>query len=62
MHSAGRCRKCTWHLLVFANQIANHTTGDEMYVQVKDKLQQKILKKRYEGYKMQEDGLRTYKG
>ena len=35
---------------------------DEMYVQVKDKLQQKILKKRYEGYKMQEDGLRTYKG
>ena len=34
-------------------QIVNHTTGDEMYVQVKDKLQQQILEKRYEGYKLE---------
>ena len=33
-----------------------------MYEQVKDKLQQQILEKRYEGYKLEEDGLLTYKG
>ena len=33
-----------------------------MYVQVKDKLQQQSLEKRYEGYKLEEDGLLTYKG
>ena len=33
-----------------------------MYEQVKDKLQQKILEKRYEGNKLEEDGLLTYKG
>ena len=33
-----------------------------MYVQVKDKLQQQSLEKRYEGYKWEEDGLLTYKG
>ena len=43
-------------------QIANHTAEDEIYVQIKDKLQQKILEKRYEGYKLEEDGLLTYKG
>ena len=42
-------------------QIANHFVEDEMYVQVKDKLQQQSLEKRYEGYKL-EDGLLTYKG
>ena len=42
-------------------QIVNHTVEDEMYVQVKDKLQQQILEKEYEGYKLEEDGLLTYK-
>ena len=32
-----------------------------MYVQIKDKLQQQSLEKRYEGYKLEEDGLITYK-
>ena len=32
------------------------------YVQVKDKLQQEILEKKYEGYRLEEDGLLTYKG
>ena len=43
-------------------QIVNHTTEDELYEQVKDKLQQKSIEKRYEGYKLEEDGLLTYKG
>ena len=43
-------------------QIANHVAGDELYEQVKDKLQQKSLEKRYEGYKLEEDGLLTFKG
>ena len=51
-----------WNLLVFANQIVNHTAGDELYQQVKDKLQQQSLGKEYEGYKLEEDGLLTYKG
>ena len=42
-------------------QIVNHAVEDELYVQVKDKLQQKILEKKYEGYKLEEDGLITYK-
>ena len=42
-------------------QIINHNANDEMYVQVKDKLQQQSLEKRYEGYKLEEDGLLTYK-
>ena len=33
-----------------------------MYVQVRDKLQQQSLEKKYEGYKLEEDGLLTYKG
>ena len=32
-----------------------------MYVQVKDKMQQQSLEKKYEGYKLAEDGLLTYK-
>ena len=31
-------------------QIVNHTAGEEIYVQVKDKLQQQNLEKKYEGY------------
>ena len=42
-------------------QIVNHTAGDELYEQVKDKLQQQSLEKRYQGYKLEEDGLLTYK-
>ena len=33
-----------------------------MYELVKDKLQQQSLEKRYEGYKLEEDGLVTYEG
>ena len=33
--------------------IVNHTTEDELYVQVKDKLQQQNLEKRYGGYKLE---------
>ena len=31
-------------------QIVNHVVGDELYEQVKDKLQQQSLEKKYEGY------------
>ena len=41
--------------------IMNHTVEDELYVQVKDKLQQQNLEKRYKGYKLEEDGILTYK-
>ena len=43
-------------------QIINHTAKDEMYVQINDKLQQQSIEKRYEGYKLEEDGILTYKG
>ena len=43
-------------------QIVNHSIGDELYAQVRDKLQQQSLEKRYEGYKLEEDGLLTFKG
>ena len=43
-------------------QVVNHVAGDELYEQVKDKLQQQSLEKRYEGYKFEEDGILTYKG
>ena len=33
-----------------------------MYELVRDKLQHQSLEKRYEGYKLEEDGLLTYKG
>ena len=42
-------------------QIVNHVAEDELYVQVKDKLQQQSLEKRYEGYKLEEYGILTYK-
>ena len=42
-------------------QIVSHTAKDEMYVQVKDKLQQQSLEKGYEGYKLEEYGLLTYR-
>ena len=32
-----------------------------MYVQIKAKLQQQSLEKKYEGYKLEEDGLLNYK-
>ena len=41
--------------------IVNHVAGDELYEQVKEKLQQQSLEKRYERYKLEEDGLLTYK-
>ena len=43
-------------------QIANHVARDELYEQVKDKLQQQGLEKRYEGYKLEEDRILTFKG
>ena len=43
-------------------QIVSHAAGDELYEQVKDRLQQQGLEKRYEGYELEEDGLLTYKG
>ena len=42
-------------------KIVNHTTEDEMYVQIKDKFKQRNSEKRYEGYKFEEDGIITYK-
>ena len=42
-------------------QIVNHAIKDELYVQVKDKLQQQNPEKKYEGYNLEEDGLLTYK-
>ena len=42
-------------------QIVNHAAEDELYAQVKDKMQQENIEKRYEGYKLEEDGLLTYK-
>ena len=41
-------------------QIVNHTIEDELYAQVKDKLQQQSLEKKYKGYKLEEDGILTY--
>ena len=43
-------------------QIANHVAKDELYEQIKDKSQQQGLEKRYEGYKLEGDGILTYKG
>ena len=41
--------------------IVNNVAEDELYAQDKDKLQQQNLEKKYEGYKLEEDGLFTYK-
>ena len=43
-------------------QIGNHVAVDELYEQVKDKLQQQSLEKRYEEYNLEEDGLVTCRG
>ena len=43
-------------------QIVNHIARDELYEQLKDKSQQQGLEKRYEGYKLEEEGILTYKG
>ena len=43
-------------------QIVSHTVEHEMYVQVEDNLQQQSIEKRYEGYKLEEEGLLTYNG
>ena len=43
-------------------QIVNHAAGDKLHELVKDKLQQQNLEKRYEGYKLEGDGILTYKG
>ena len=50
-----------WHLVVFSSQIVDHVAEDELYAQVKDKLQQQSLGKKYDGYKLEEYGLLTYK-
>ena len=42
-------------------KIINHTTEDEMYVQIKDKSHKQSPEKRYEGYTLAEDGILTYK-
>ena len=34
-------------------QIVSHVAGDELYEHVKGKLQQQVLEKRYEGYKLE---------
>ena len=34
-------------------QVVNHVAGDELYEQVKDKMRQQILGKKYEGYKLE---------
>ena len=43
-------------------QIVNCTLEDELYELVKDKLQQQSIEKRYEGYRLEKDGLLTFKG
>ena len=42
-------------------QIINHIAEDEVYMQIKDKLQQQNLERKYEEYKLEEDELLTYK-
>ena len=41
--------------------IVNHAAGDKLYELVKEKLQKQRLENRYEGYKLEEDGILTYK-
>ena len=41
--------------------IINHIFEDEMYVQIKDKLRQQGLERKYKEYKLEEDELLTYK-
>ena len=42
-------------------QIINHIVEDEVYVQIKDKLQQQNLESKYEGYQLEKDEIITYK-
>ena len=42
-------------------QIINNISKDEVYVQIKDKLQQQNLERKYEGYQLEGDKLLTYK-
>ena len=42
-------------------QIINHIAKDEVYVQIKDKLQKQNLERKYKGYQLEEDELFTYK-
>ena len=42
-------------------QIINHIVEDEVYMQIKDKLQQQNLEKKYRGYQLEGDELLTYK-
>ena len=41
--------------------MVNHVVEDELYAQVNDKLQYQSIERKYEGYKLEEDGLLTYK-
>ena len=41
--------------------IINHVVEDEVYVHIKDKLQQQNLERKYEGYQLEGDELLTYK-
>ena len=66
MHSRGKYMKMhVASLSIFQPYLRQHITNyiveDEMYVQIKAKLQQQILKRKYEGYKLEEDELLTYK-
>ena len=45
---------------IFQLDLRHQIPKDEMYVQIKDKLQHQILEKKYEGYKLEEDELITY--
>ena len=42
-------------------QIINHIAEDEVYMQIKYKSQQQNLERKYEGYRLEEDELLTYK-
>ena len=42
-------------------QIINHNAEDEMHAQVKDKFHQQSLENKYEGYKLEENGIITFK-
>ena len=48
--------------LYLRHHIVNHIVEDEMYVQIKNKSQPQSLENKYEGYKLEEDELLTYKG
>ena len=47
--------------LELRQQIVNHVAEDDLYAHVKDKLNPQRIEKKYEGYKLEEDGILTYK-